>query len=102
MTFAVKIYWNTDADGHWVDVRSLDDQPFSIYGPFDSITDAVSWMENDYPDDDTDVYSMVADDFDIPAHWVISDPRMFQDGLNTDPEHPDEDIRPESQELHGP
>lgn len=96
MTILVKIYWNTEADGTPVpDDVDLEDGPLSYYGPFDDITSAISWMENDYPDDDTDVYEIVADDFDIPADadFINSPDSIFGD-------HPDEDIRDDSQELH--
>lgn len=103
---AVKIYWNTHSDGPEVNLEAVDwntiDSPVSLYGPFESITQAISWMENDYPDGDTDVHDMVADDFDVPKHWFVNDPARFRDGSFVDPEHPDEDIRTESQEIHVP
>lgn len=86
----VKAYWNTEADGTPVpDDANDEDRPISYYGPFDSIDDAVSWMNNDYPDDDTDLYEMVADDFDIPMYQVpyINLPSSINGDI------PDEDIR---------
>lgn len=85
---AVKIYWNTDADGEPVpnDI-DLEDGPISYYGPFEDITRAVSWMENDYPDGDMDVYDMVADEFDLPEGTPVNEPNsIFGD-------QPDEDVR---------
>lgn len=86
----VKIYWNTDADGEPVpDGTPLEDGPLSYFGPFDTIVQAISWMENDYPDGDTDVHDMVADDFDIPVEVVpyINKPDSIFGDI------PDEDIR---------
>lgn len=93
----VKIYWATEADGTPVpDSVPLEDGPLSYFGPFEDIAAAISWMENDYPDSDTDVYGMVADDFRLEEDVHINDPQsIFGD-------HPDEDIRDDSQELHGP
>lgn len=95
----VKIYWNTHPDGSHVNYEEVDwdsvHAPVSFYGPFDSITDAVSWMENDYPEGDTDVHDMVADDFDLPRGWVINSPDSVHGDI------PDEDIRDDSQEIHG-
>lgn len=91
----VKIYWNTDVDGRPVpEDTPLEDGPISYYGPFDSMTDAISWMENDYPEDDEDVMEMVADDFYLPWHVernVISPDSIFGD-------IPDEDIRDDDDE----
>ena len=97
MTILVRIFYNTDAEGVWIDADSLaeEDLPTTYHGPFDTIHDAISWMENDYPDGDTDVYDMVADDFDIPADAdYINDPANIYEGR-------DEDIRTDSQEIHG-
>lgn len=96
---AVKIYWNTDSRGEFItETVELGDMPCSYYGPFDSIVDAISWMENDYPDGDTEVHDMVADDFDLPEsvlHNVNAPDSIFGD-------IPDTDIREESREIHGP
>lgn len=93
----VKIYWNTYPDGTWVNIEEVDwdskSSPVSYYGPFDSITDAISWMENDYPDDDTDVHDMVADDFDLPKDWYINTPESIRG------DHPDEDIRDDVEDV---
>lgn len=94
----VKIYWNTEADGTPVaEHTDLEDGPISYVGPFDSIVDAVYWMENTYPDDDTDVYEMVADEFEFGVHepvHVNTPYSLFSD-------IPDEDIRDDSREIHG-
>lgn len=95
----VKIYWNTDEHGEEVDHSvPLEDMPMSYYGPFDDISQAISWMENDYPDGDTDVHDMVADDFKISKQVVphINSPSSIHGDI------PDEDIRPDSQEIHAP
>lgn len=85
----VKTYYNTEADGRRVpeDVP-MEEMPITYHGPFDSISDAVDWMENEYPDDDTDVYEQIADDFDIPEDAdYINDPDSIRGDI------PDEDIR---------
>lgn len=93
----VKIYFNTDAENKWVytEDTEIEDLPICFFGPFESLDRAISWMENDYPDGDTDVYDMVADEFDIPKEW-LNDPATVNGDI------PDEDIRPESQEIQGP
>ena len=87
---AVKIYWNIDIGGKKVDVEAVDwntiDAPVSIYGPFETMSDAISWMENDYPEGDTEVYDMIADDFEIPRGWTVNHPDSIR------PDIPDEDI----------
>lgn len=97
---AVKIYWNTHPDGEPVNYEGVDwdaiEAPVSIYGPFETIEQAISWMENDYPQDDTDVHDMVADDFDIPQDWYVNAPASIFGDI------PDEDIRDDSQEIHAP
>lgn len=85
--FAVKTYYNTEADGSLVEEsRALEDRPITYHGPFDSMTQAISWMDNDWPDGDTDVVEQVADDFDIPSEWLNDPASIFGD-------IPDEDIR---------
>jgi len=73
--YLVKTYYNTEADGSPVpeDVP-MEEMPITYHGPFDSMTDAVSWMENEWPDGDTDVYEQIADDFDLPDGTPINDP----------------------------
>lgn len=96
MIIAVKTYYNTEADGSIVpDDVPLEEMPITYHGPFDSMTEAISWMENDYPDGDTDVYEQIADEFDIPMEW-LNDPASIYGDI------PDEDIRDDSQELHAP
>lgn len=100
---AVKIYFNTDENNFWVDENTkLENWPMCVYGPFDDIQAAIDWMENDYPDGDTDVHDMIADDFDIPEGWHVNSPDAFKDGSAADPVNPDVDIRTESQEIHVP
>lgn len=92
MTFAVKTYYNTEADGRPVpEDTPLEEMPITFHGPFDSITAAISWMENDYPEGDTDVFDQVADDFDVPAEW-LNDPQSIYGDI------PDEDIRDDGDE----
>lgn len=71
----VKAYWNTEADGTPVaeDV-DLEDGPISYFGPFDTLEAATSWMNDDYPDGDTDVHDMIADEFDLPEGTFINAP----------------------------
>lgn len=82
----VKIYYNTDENNRKVPENvSLEDLPICYFGPFDDITHAISWMENDYPDDDPDVYEMVADHFDLSDDVAINAPdSIFGDQLDED------------------
>lgn len=92
MTFAVKTIYCTNADGSPYE-GDLDEDlmPTTYHGPFDDLSQAISWMENDYPDDDTDVYEQYAADYDIPDDWLNDPASIFGD-------IPDEDIRPEVDE----
>lgn len=84
----VKIYWNTDADGIDVpDDVDLEDGPISYYGPFTSMSRAVSWMNNDFPEDDEDVHEMVAGEFDLEKGVYINTPESIFGDV------PDVDIR---------
>lgn len=87
MTICVKTYYNTEADGTPVpeDVP-VEEMPITYHGPFDTITEAISWMENDYPDGDTDVYEQIADDFDLDPEVFINLPNSIHGDI------PDEDI----------
>lgn len=89
MTFAVKTIYNTEADGSPVpDDVPEDEMPCTYHGPFDSLTEAISWMENDYPDGDTDVYEQYADDYpDKVFNGYLNDPRSIFGDI------PDDDIR---------
>lgn len=84
-----RIWWNTDAEGNWVEQGDLEpdgfDTPQTIYGPFESITKAVDWMTHDYPDDDMDVYDLIAEDFDVPPDWYVTDPSFIRKGENVGP-----------------
>lgn len=84
----VKTYYNTDAEGNLVPEHiPLEEMPITYHGPFDSMSDAVSWMENDWPDNDTDVHEQIADDFDLPNGTPINAPGSIHGDI------PDEDIR---------
>lgn len=84
----VKTYYNTDADGRVVpEGVPMEDMPITYHGPFDTLDDAVSWMENEWPEDDTDVYEQFADDFDLPRGTPVNDPESIHGDI------PDEDIR---------
>ena len=84
----VKTYYNTEADGTPVeDNRPLEDMPITYHGPFEDMSQAVSFIENDWPDDDTDVYEQIADDFDLPEGTYINDPKSIFGDI------PDDDIR---------
>lgn len=85
----VKAFWNTDADGRRVDRSRLADEegPVSYYGPFNDISDAVAWMDDDYPSDDTDLYEMIADDFELDDSIPVNAPDSIFGDI------PDEDIR---------
>lgn len=94
----VKIYWNTEADGSPVpEDIDIEDGPLSYYGPFSSVTEAEYWMEDEYPDGDTDVRDMVAGDFHLHEDVYINPPNVIHGGI------PDEDIRfDDPREIHGP
>jgi hypothetical protein len=66
-------YW-THADGSPVDpdTTSEEDWPTTYHGPFDTMAAALDWMDNVYPDGDTDVEDQDADDYDIPTDWLNS------------------------------
>lgn len=89
---AVCIIWSTDADGEPIDIVGIDfdDLPRSYYGPFNSMSAAISWMDNDYPDGVSGVYDMQADVYDIPLDY-LNDPESVIC----------EDVGPESREIHG-
>lgn len=80
---AVKVMYNTEPDGSEVDVLNTDwddiKAPQSIYGPFDSIEDAVIWMNELYPDSDMDVYDMEAGEYDIPDDWYVNPASTIQE-----------------------
>ena len=81
----VKVYFNTDANHELVPADvPFEDLPQCWFGPFDDLTDAISFMENDYPEDDTDVYDMIADDFDVPDEAVLNDPVEFRKQFEQD------------------
>lgn len=61
----VTVYYNTDADGRPVPENvSLEDGPQCIFGPFDSMEEAVEWMNYGYPDGDTEVEEILAHERD--------------------------------------
>lgn len=75
----VKTYFNTEADGSPIhDSVPLKDLPVTYHGPFDTIPDAEMFMNNVWPDDDTEVYEQIADEFKrIPMSWV-NDPSVLR------------------------
>lgn len=81
MTICVKTYYNTDENNDPVpeDVE-LEDMPITYHGPFETMLDAIVWMREIYPDDDTDVYEQIADDFDLPDGTYINGPDTIYDG----------------------
>lgn len=88
--FAVKTYYNTEADGSLVEeTRAMEDRPITYHGPFDSMTQAISWMDNVWPDGDTDVVEQVADDFPEEEIEHLNSPESIFGDI------PDEDIRTE-------
>jgi len=54
-THAVRITYNTDPDGKWVDFE--DDSNQTLHGPFESEAEAMQWLEA-YPDGDKDIKDM--------------------------------------------
>ena len=53
--FAVRVTYNTDPDGKWVDFE--DNSNVTLHGTFDSAELAMQWIEA-YPDGDKDVKDM--------------------------------------------
>lgn len=53
--FAVRVTYNTDPDGNWLDDDNYDN--FTLHGDFDSIDLAMQWIEA-YPDGDRDLKDM--------------------------------------------
>ena len=51
----VRITYNTDPDGNWVDFE--DNSNETLHGPFDDQAEAMSWIEA-YPDGDKDIKDM--------------------------------------------
>lgn len=95
MTFAVETIYNTEADGSPVpeDVPE-DEMPRTFHGPFDTLEEAISWMENDYPDGDTDVYEQYANDYpDEVFNGYLNDPKSIFGDI------PDDDIRDDVAEV---
>lgn len=88
MTILVKTYYSTDENGKPVpsDVP-LEEMPITYHGPFDSISDAIGWMENEWPDGDTDVYDQAAGDYRLPRGTPINSPESIRGDI------PDDDIR---------
>lgn len=71
---AVKTLFNTDWDGTPVpDDVAEDDLPTTYHGPFDTIEEAIFWLEEIYPDGDTDVYDQDAGEFEVEPQW-LNDP----------------------------
>lgn len=88
--YLVKTYYNTEADGTPVEEdRALEERPITYHGPFDDITQAISFIENDWPDGDTDITEQIADDFDLPEGTYINTPESIHGDV------PDVDIRTE-------
>ena len=91
----VKTYYDKDPDGISIPMNvALEKLPISYHGPFDTISDAVDWMENDWPEGD-EFYSQIADDFDLPEGTAINAPSSVHGDI------PDEDMREiTEEELH--
>jgi hypothetical protein len=53
--YAVRVTYNTDPEGVWVEFE--DNSNFTLHGGFDSRDEAESWLEA-YPDGDKDVKDM--------------------------------------------
>lgn len=96
MTICVKTYYNTDENNDPVpDDVQLEDMPITYVGPFETMAEAIDWMNNVYPDGDEDVYEQVADDYDLPEGTYINHPDSLFGGT------PEEDIRPEDANALG-
>lgn len=54
--YLVRITYNTDPEGKWVD-GTIDDSNQTLHGPFETVAEGMAWIES-YPDGDTDVADM--------------------------------------------
>lgn len=83
----VVVEWNTDSDNKWVDEVDRpvmhDDSsltyPLSVYGPFATMEDAMTWMTDALPDN-MDVLDMYSLNHDFPKSWPIANPSDYPDG----------------------
>lgn len=75
--FAVKTLFNTDENNVPVpDDMAEDDLPTTYHGPFESIEAAENWMNNVYPDGDTDVYDQFCGEYEVEESW-LNDPNSL-------------------------
>lgn len=73
MSWVAVVEFNSEADGSPVP-EDAEKYPVCLFGPFEDQEAAVSWMENDYPDDDTDVHDIWADEAAAVAARLELDP----------------------------
>lgn len=77
---AVKTIYNTEADGSEVpDDVVEEDMPCTYHGPFKNMDEAVHFMNEVWPDNDTDIYEQYADEYDIPEEWLNDPKSLFGD-----------------------
>lgn len=75
MSWYVTITWNTHPDGTWVEETTTEeDWPRCHYGPFVDQGAATHWMEDVYPDGDTDVEDMWAHEADPATLGYVNPP----------------------------
>lgn len=74
----VKTYFNTDHENNLVpDDTPLEEMSITYHGPFESMSAAAIFMNDEWPDGDTDIHEQIADEFsDIPIEWV-NNPSML-------------------------
>jgi hypothetical protein len=75
----VKTYFNTDHENKPVpEDTPLEKMPITYHGPFESMYDATQFMNEVWPDDDTDIYEQISDVFDdVPLEWVNDPNSLF-------------------------
>lgn len=79
---AVVAEYNTDNENRWVyDDRcaSGEELPSSIVGPFDTMEEAIAYVET-YQEDDTDLHDVYVVEEEFPEGTVINDPKEYPNG----------------------
>lgn len=72
---AVCTWYNNEADGSPVaDDLQFDDPayPKTYHGPFETIEEAVDWMNDVWPDGDTDVAEQEVAEYEVEPEWLNS------------------------------
>lgn len=94
----VKTYYNTDEHNNPVpDDVELENMPITYHGPFNYMEDAEFFMNEVWPDGDTDIHEQIADVFtDVPMKWV-NDPTKLITDWSTDAKHEQHEGKADSQ-----